>query len=67
MKHGGDAQLCPSGGGILSELLQGLGSGLEQEGGERPLVHAAERIEMRREREDDREIGNREQQGLLRG
>ena len=42
----------------MSELLQGLCSGLEQEVVERPLVHADERIEMMREREDDMEIGN---------
>ncbi len=51
--------------GVPRELLQGLGGRLEQEVVEEALVDPNQRIEPMREGEDDVEVGNGQQQGLL--
>src|SRR5215510_6284917 len=65
MEHGGDPELRSEMLRVTGKLLQGLDRGLKQQGVERPLVDANERIEEMRESEDNVEVGHGEQQGLL--
>jgi hypothetical protein len=61
VENRGNADVCAQMPGVACKLLQGLGSGLEQQVVEDTLVDANEGIEVMGQGEDDVEVGNRQQ------
>jgi hypothetical protein len=53
--------------GVTGKLLQGLSGGLEQQVVEAPLIHTDQGIEVMGQGEDDVEVGNWQEHGLLSG
>jgi hypothetical protein len=53
--------------GVAGKLLQRLSGSLEQQVVEAPLIHADQGIELMGQGEDDVEVGNGQEHGLLSG
>ena len=67
VQHGDEADLGAEMLGIGGDRAQRLGRGLEQDGVDRRLVLEGDLGDLGRQREDDVEVGDRQQLGLPRG
>ncbi len=65
VEHGGDTEFSTQVVRVTGKLLEGLSGSLEQEVIEHAWVDTQERIEERRQGEDDVEGGHRQQECLL--